>query len=226
MKFDPAKHWNESYLRHVNEEESSNYSKDKESLFPRNSIICDFGGSNGRDSLYFLEKGHSVYLFDIADLAIKQAKEKAESKGFKDKFIAQVIDASKENVPVQDNFFDVFYARLSLHYFKPGRTIELLNNVFRVLKKGGTAYIVIKSPKDEKELTWLKSQSKEVSTSVYNKNGLIQTRYTKEQYKDFLKKAKIKDFEIGDYIEDFTNQKTYVKSGAEKLLYIEIIIKK
>lgn len=226
MKFDLAKHWNESFLRHADENEVSNYAKDKEDLFPHNSIVCDFGGSNGRDSLYFLGEGHIVYLFDIADLAIKQAKEKAKFKGFKNKFIAQVVDACKENIPVQNDFFDVFYARLSLHYFKPDRTIELLKDIFRVLKKGGTAYIAVKSPEDKKELNWLKSQSEEVGDGIYNKNGLIQTRFTKKQYEKFLEKAGIKKYKIKDYTENFTSQKTYVKSGAEKLLYIEIIIRK
>lgn len=226
MKFDPIQHWNASFLRHIDETEASNYAKDKEGLFPCNSIVCDFGGSNGRDSMYFLNKGHTVYLFDIADLAIKQAEEKARLKGLKEKLTAQVIDANKENIPVQNNFFDIFYSRLSIHYFYQERTVEILKDIFRVLKKGGTAYIVVKSPKDEKELSWLKSQSKEICNGIYNKNGLIQTRYTKEQYKEFLKKAGIKDYKIRDYIENFISQKTYVKSSAEKLLYIEIIIKK
>jgi len=227
MKFDSANHWNASCLRHPNDRDASNYAKDKEDLFPRNSVICDFGCSDGVDSLYFLKKGHNVHLFDVADLALKRAEENIKRyKEFENKFTTQVIDASEENIPIQDSFFDIFYARLSVHYFKPDRTIEVLKDIFRVLKKGGTAYIVVKSPKDKKELGWLKSQSKEISPGVYDKSGLIQTRYTKEQYKEFLKKAGIIDYEIGDYIENFTNQKTYVKSGAEKLLYIEIIIKK
>jgi ubiquinone/menaquinone biosynthesis C-methylase UbiE len=225
MKFDAAQHWNKSHLRHP-DREPSNYAKDKEKHFPRNSIVCDFGGSDGVDSIYFIEKGHKVYLFDIANLALKQAEKNAESKGIKDNLNTKVVDASKENIPIKDNFFDVVYSRLSIHYFKPNRTVEVLKDIFRVLKKGGIAYTVVKSSKDEKELSWLKSQSKEVSDGVYNNNGLIQTRYTKEQYKEFFKKTGITDYEIGDYIENFTSQKTYVKSGAEKLLYIEIIIKK
>lgn len=226
MKFDSAKHWNESCLRHLKDREASNYAKDKERLFPRNSIVCDFGGSDGTDSLYFLEKGHSVYLFDVADLALNRAEEKVKSKGLENKFSTEIIDASKDNIPTQDNFFDVVYSRLSIHYFYQERTVEILKDIFRVLRKGGIAYIVVKSPKDKKELGWLKSQSKEIGDGIYNKNGLIQTRYTEKQYKQILKKTGIKDYKIGDYIENFTSQKTYVKSGAEKLLYIEVIIKK
>lgn len=226
MKFDSAKHWNESCFRHPKDRESSNYAKDKESLFPRNSIVCDFGGNDGTDSLYFLGKEHSVYLFDIADLALKRAEEKVKSKGLESKFSTKIIDASKDDLPIQDGFFDIVYSRLSIHYFYQERTVEILKDIFRVLKKGGAAYIVVKSPKDEKELSWLKSQSKKVGDGIYNKNGLIQTRYTEEQYKEILKKTGIKDYKIRDYIENFTSQKTYVKSGADKLLYIEIIIKK
>lgn len=225
MKFDAAQHWNESHLRHP-DREPSNYAKDKEKHFPRNSIVCDFGGSDGVDSIYFIEKEHKVYLFDIANLALKQAERKAESKGIKDNLTTKIVNANKDNIPIKDNFFDVVYSRLSLHYFYQDRIIEVLKDIYRVLKKDGTAYIVVKSHKDKRELNWLKSQSKEVSDGVYNNNGLIQTRFTKKQYQTILKNAGIKNFRVGDYTETFKSQKTYVKSGADKLLYIEIIIKK
>lgn len=82
------------------------------------------------------------------------------------------------------------------------------------------------SPEDKKEMEWLESNDEKIEEGIYSEGGLIKTRFTKEQYKLILAKAGIKNFEIGDYIEEFGKQKVFVKSKAEKLLYIEIIIKK
>ena len=88
--FDSKEHWNKSHLAHPKDRKASNYAVDKEKNSPRNSMICDLGGGDGTDSLYFIEKGHEVYLFDVANLALKRAEEKAkeasQSMGIKDLF--------------------------------------------------------------------------------------------------------------------------------------------
>lgn len=226
MKFDVANFWNQQHLKN-GDKQPSDYAKDKEKFFPANSIVCDLGGGDGVDSIYFLEKGHQVYLFDIANLALKKAEEKAKSIGLKDKLMTEVVDLNKDKIPASDDFFDVVYSRLSLHYFYQDRTTEILKDIYRVLKTGGVASIVVKSPEDKEERDWFESHYKKLEPGIYsNDNGLIRTRFTKEQYQSILEKTEIKNFEIKDYTETFGDQKIYVKCGADKLLYIEIIIKK
>lgn len=226
MKFDSKEHWNKSHLAHPKDREPSNYAIDKEKLFPRNSIVCDLGGGDGTDSLYFIGKGHKVYLFDVADLALKRAEEKAKEKGIENSLITKTIDLGKDKIPAEDNFFDILYSRLSLHYFYQDRMVEIFKDIFRVLKLNGTAYIAVKSPEDKKEMEWLESNNQKLEEGIYSENGLIKTRFAKEQYKEMLEKAGIRNFEIHNYTEKFGDQKIFVKSKADKLLYIEIIIKK
>lgn len=224
--FDSQKHWNKSHLGHPKDRQPSNYAKDKETSFPKNSIICDLGGGDGTDSIYFVEKGHQVYLCDIADQALKAAEEKAQSRRFENKLTTKILDLGKDGIPTDDSFFDIVYTRLSLHYFYPDRTAEILKDINRVLKLTGTAYIAIKSPDDKDEMKWLESNNEKLEEGIYSEDGLIKTRYTKDQYRNLLKKAGIKNFKIGDYTENFGDQKIFVKSKADKLMYIEIIIKK
>jgi len=224
--FDSQKHWNKSHLSHLKDRQPSNYAKDKEISFPRNSIICDLGGGDGTDSIYFIEKEHKVYLFDIADQALNLAKEKAEAKGFGDKLTIQTLDLGKNNIPANNNFFEIVYARLSLHYFYTERMTEILKDIYRVLKPQGAAYLVVKSPEDKVEMAWLEGNNEKLGEGIYSENGWIKTRYTKDQYRLMLKKAGIKNFEVGDYTETFGEDKIFIKSKAEKLLYIEIIFKK
>lgn len=226
MTYDVAKHWDKSHFNHPKDREASNYAKDKEKLFPRNSIVCDLGGGDGIDSAFFIEKGHQVYLFDISEIALKRAQENPKLYGLKNKLITKKIDLNKDKIPTPDNLFDVVYARLSLHYFYQNRMIEIFKDIYRVLKKGGIAYIVVKSPDDKNETKWTESHGKKIKPGIYSENGLIKTRFTKKQYQSILIKAKINSYKILDYTEEFGNQKTYVKSQADKLLYNEIIINK
>ena len=226
MVFNSQEHWNKSHLNHPKDRQPSNFAKDKEKLFRRHSIICDLGGGDGTDSLYFVGKGHNAYLLDIANLALKRAEEKARAKGFEKSLVTTPIDLGKDKIPYENNFFDVVYSRLSLHYFYQERMVEIFKDIYRVLKVGGIVYIVIKSPEDKKEMEWLESHDEKLEDGIYSENGLIKTRFTKEQYRSMLQEADIKNFEIKDYTEEFGKQKIFVKSKAEKLLYIEIIIKK
>jgi ubiquinone/menaquinone biosynthesis C-methylase UbiE len=226
MKSNLKSHWDISHEKHPERLEPSNYAVDKEKFFPRNSIVCDLGGGDGADSLYFLKNGHKVYLFDISDIALDRAKEKVAKFGLGDKLMTSLVDLNSALIPSEDSFFDVLYARLSLHYFDQERTAEILKDVYRVLKSGGTAFIAVKSPKDEKEMKWLENNNQKIGNGIYSEDGLIKSRFSEDQYKTILGKAGIKNFKINDYEEIFGDKKVYVKSGADKLQYLEIVINK
>jgi ubiquinone/menaquinone biosynthesis C-methylase UbiE len=226
MEFETQEHWNKSHLKHPKDRQPSDYAKDKEKYFPHGSVVCDLGGGDGTDSIYFLEKGYQVYLYDVADLALKRAEKRAELKGLENHLITKAINLENDAIPTEDNFFDVLYARLSLHYFYKDRVIEIFKDIYRVLKEKGTSYIVVKSPNDKNEMKWLESNSEKLGGGIYNENGLIKTRLTKDQYRAMLVNAGIADFKINDYIEKFGEQKIFVKSKAEELLYTEITIQK
>ncbi len=226
MAFDPQKHWNESHLRHPKDREPSDYAKDRGKYFPRGSTICDLGGGDGIDSLYFISKGHKVYLFDISNLALERAKERVREKGYENRLFTESLDLTKDRLPTEDNFFDVLFARLSLHYFYQDRMVEIFKDIYRVLKEDGTAYIAVKSPDDKTEMKWLEDNNKKLGEGIYSENGLVKTRFTKEKYTSILKEAGITNFEMNDYTENFGGQRIFVKSKAKKLLYIEVIIRK
>ena len=227
MKFDAESHWNKSHEGHPQNRPSSKYGIEKEKLYPRNSIICDLGGGDGTDSLHFLRKGHTVFLYDISKSALKMAIQKAGREGLESKLKTFQMDLAKGKIPIQENIFDVLYSRLSLHYFYQDKTIEILKEVHRVLKDSGIAYIAVKSPKDIKEMQFLRNNSREIDKGVFVDNeGMTKSRFTKEQYKEMLKKADIANFEINEYTEHFGKQRIYIKSKADYLQYLELVIRK
>lgn len=224
--FDARGHWNKSHLNHPRNRDASAYAKDKERSFPKNSVICDLGGGDGTDSFYFLQSGHKVHLFDISNFALSVAIERAREYNLEKNLIANQLDLSKDDISLKDKSVDIVYSRLALHFFSLARTADIFKEIFRVLKENGVAYVVVKSPEDQKEMKWLRENSEQLEGGIFSENGLIKTRFTKEQYEKLLEGIGIKNFKVGDYIEKFGEQKVFVKSKADEFLYIEIIIKK
>lgn len=227
MTFDAESHWDKSHENHPIDRLPSNYGIEKEKLFPRNSVVCDLGGGDGTDSLHFIRNGHSVFLYDISNSALEKAHQKASGEEFESKLETFQIDLAKDRIPSPDNFFDVLYSRLSIHYFTQERTIEILKEINRVLKDNGTAYVVVKSPEDTEEMNFLRDNSREIEEGTFiDDEGMTKTRFDRKQYKEILEKAGIANFEINNYTEHFGKQRIYVKSKTDSLLYLELVIRK
>jgi len=187
-------HWDNSHEKHPERLESSAYAVDKEKSFPRNSVVCDLGGGDGADSLHFLKSGHKVYLFDISEVALEKATEKVAKFGLGDELVTSLVNLNSMLIPTEDNFFDVLYSRLSLHYFDKDRTTEILKDIYRVLKPGGIAFIAVKSPKDKKEMEWLENNNQKIGDGLYSEDGLLKSRFSEMQYKTILEKSGINNF--------------------------------
>jgi SAM-dependent methyltransferase len=84
-----------------------------------NSNILDIGFGNGNEIIYLSEK-YNTYGIDIKTIN-------------SDKFI-QINQDIRKVFPFQDNFFDVIYARLSLHYFTESELNSIFSEIKRVLK--------------------------------------------------------------------------------------------
>ncbi len=216
--------WNKSHLGIPKDKSVSAYALEKEAEFPRNSTVLDLGGGTGVDAVYFAEKGHNVTLADISPLALEVAKEKAKNKDVNIK--TEQVNIGKDPLPFEDSTFDIVYSRLVLHYFDKSTTSAIFSEINRILKKSGIAYITIKSPDDEKEMEYLKSNASEIEENVFLEEGDIKSRYSIEQLENILKEAGIENFEVIEYEEDLHGRVDKVKSGNKVLLLNEISWKK
>lgn len=223
---DQQKIWNESSKTIPLDKDPSAYAIEKEKLFPKSSVVCDLGGGTGVDSIYFLQKGHSVILMDISDYGLEVARNNAERLGFINKLTLIQTDLSKGELPIGSNSCDVVYSRLSLHYFYPEELTNIFREINRILKVDGVAYITIKSPKDEREMSFLRKTAKELEPDVFDNNGQVKARYSAPKLKEMMGAAGIEKFEIRDYMESFLGRTDRVKSGSDKLILLEIIVTK
>ena len=117
-------YWN-SYYQNINRQEPSSFAVYIEKKLRTGSHILELGCGNGRDSLFFLEKGHNVIAVDGSDFAINELNR-------------STID-NKNALFICDNFvkcntvfqmkYDCIYSRFTLHAITEEQENELLYKV-------------------------------------------------------------------------------------------------
>lgn len=218
-------YWNQSQLRVPKDKNNSTYVQGIEKFFKPGGLICDLGGGIGTESIYLLSKGHNVVLIEISDLGIKTFNERAEFLGYSGHFKTVQKDYSDGIIPLENGSVDGVYSRLSLHYFSKEITIKLLREIFRILKPGGKAFITLKSPADEQEMEFLKRSAREIEPGVFLDEKITKSRYTLDQLRIMIDEAGIYG-SVSEITEELGVQKEVVKSGNEKFILNEVVLKK
>lgn len=221
-------YWNASTARIPDTKVPSRYAIEKQKLFPLGATVCDLGGGTGSDSLYFMSHGHNVTLIDIADDALAAASARAEVDGLQELLDVRQCDFSKASLPIEDNQFDVVYARLALHYFTADVLRGLISEIYRGLKPLGTAYFTCKSPDDVAEMAFLASVADEIEPGVFSHNGYLKTRFTAEQLRGVASSAGVRseNYSVRIYTEQLSTENDVVASGNTRFIVNEIILRK
>lgn len=201
----------------------SKYAEEREKFFPRGCIIVDVGGGIGSDAIYFLRKGHKVILLDISGFALKKAKERAYKEKLDKNLIVRQLDFGLHNIPIKDNTVDVVYSRISLNYFGSKHTAKLFSDIYKMLRKGGKAYLTFRSSEDKEDMDYLKNVASVYEPNVFIVNGQLLSRFSQEQLKDILIKAGIPNFSVNPYVEEIIAKSENLR---ESLLVNEVVFEK
>lgn len=99
--------------------------------------VLDAGCGGGRNLIYFLRNGYEVYGIDPNPNAIsvvKQLSQTLSHTNSRDNFAI----ASAENLPFDDNYFDLVISSAVLHFANnPDHFDSMIHSMWRVLKPGG-----------------------------------------------------------------------------------------
>ena len=106
----------------------------KKEYVPESGKFLELGCGAGETALWFAEKGYETYGVDISPTAIEWAREKAAEQNLKADFRVENV---VESLSYEDNYFDLILDAHCLHRIIGEDRADLLNHVYRVLKKGG-----------------------------------------------------------------------------------------
>ena len=142
-------YWNEFYSNNPAsiDNKPSEFAKyiESEFLVERNpSHILELGCGNGRDSLFFLSKGHRVTAIDASDVAIEMLNRIISGDN-----ALFVCDDFVSSEALRQMKYDCIYSRFTLHAISEEQEDELLENLRYSLKGNGIQAIEARTTNDE-----------------------------------------------------------------------------
>lgn len=152
--------------------------------FSRDGKILDLGCGAGRHLKFLAENGYKAYGCDYSSNGIEASKYLLDTYALS----AELEVASVDNLPYEDNFFDGIIS-CGVLYYNPKDIIEKsAQEIYRVLKKGHKAYIVIRSLEDYRYQNAIKKTKYEVvinetdeSKHAFKENGMNMYFFDKEE---------------------------------------------
>lgn len=103
----------------------------------RGKRVLEIGVGLGADHQKFAEAGAELYGIDLTERAISNTKKRLEIFKLQSKLFA----ADAERLLFEDDFFDIVYSWGVIHHSPD--TPNVVNQIFRVLKRGGEARVMI-----------------------------------------------------------------------------------
>ncbi|MCT7983860.1 class I SAM-dependent methyltransferase [Laspinema sp. A4] len=102
-------------------------------LHPQSKIL-DLCCGSGQATAYLVQSSQNVTGLDASPLSLNRARNNVPE--------ASYIEAFAENIPIGDGEFDLVHTSAALHEMDPEQLRQILQEVYRVLKPGGTFAIV------------------------------------------------------------------------------------
>lgn len=110
--------------------------------------IVELGAGHGRDTLYFAERGFSVLAADFSTVGLGQLGERAEARGLTGRISTAVVDV-REPLPFAAGSADAVFAHMLLCMELSTRRIEeLIDEVRRTLRPGGSLVYTVRHTGD------------------------------------------------------------------------------
>lgn len=110
-------------------------------LLEPGSLVLDVGCGAGVKSKYLINRGLKVVGIDFSEKMIEIARREVPEGEFR------VMDV-KETRSLEEDFNGIFLQAVLLH-LKKNEIVDILQNLFGKLKKGGYVYIAVKEKKPE-----------------------------------------------------------------------------
>ena len=161
--------------------------------------LLEVGVGAGSDFLQWVRAGTKAYGIDLTDEAVQHVKHRLSLYGLE---AEQIITADSENLPFEDDTFDIVYSWGVIHHTPD--TEKAMKEIIRVCKPGGKCKVMIYHRKSLLAwFFWIKHALLKmkpwlsVADILWNHMESIGTKaYTKYEVEQMLKTEKIKNVRI------------------------------
>lgn len=153
---DNTAYWNQYYKNRVCSLEPSPFARYVATLVESGRDMVELGCGNGRDAVFFADRGLHITALDMSQEAITQL----QSRGIPN---AQFLCGDFVNSDIhQPGSYNYAYSRFTIHSINRNQEQVLLGNLFRGLRPGGKLFIEVRGVNDP-----LFGKGKQVERNAY-----------------------------------------------------------
>ncbi|WCF07925.1 class I SAM-dependent methyltransferase [Paenibacillus thiaminolyticus] len=113
---------------------------------PGQTKILDLGCGTGRHVIFLAQEGYDVTGIDFSRPGLDFTKHALAELGLQ----ANLIEGSITQLPFPDNYFDGIVSFAVIYYFLSEDIDCIIQEIYRTLKPGGKAFIVVRSTADRR----------------------------------------------------------------------------
>lgn len=149
---------------------------------PINKRILDCGAGGPDPKLaFFYENGFEAYGIDISEDQIKESDDFCKKNDIK----LKIIKGDMRNIPFESKFFGYVYSYLSMVHLSKNGTAQAINEIHRVLMKGGLCYINFLS-KDDRGFDEKEENKPGEIISKHGNEEFVHSYYNDDEPEDFF----------------------------------------
>jgi len=182
--------------------------------------ILDAGCGHGRHIIYFSEQGYDVYGVDVSETAIEIANKWLSSIGLKGKaMVGNLI-----NLSFEPEFFDVVISFGVLDHVMFSEAKKIIEEIKRVLTKGGYAYITLRSTEDSEFGRGKKVDHNTFTLERGYEKDMIQHYFDLEEIKELFQGFKIFVIELHEdkFPKSYSIDKAFLQSSQGIKKYVDL----
>ena len=113
---------------------------------PENGVILDYGCGSGNNSVFFMQKGYSVFGVDVAPSFKKLVEKNLELNNINGSNLANfsLIDPDTTSLAFPDNYFDLILSNQVLYYLPTEQHLKkVCIELKRILRPGGFVFFTM-----------------------------------------------------------------------------------
>lgn len=147
--------------------------------------ILDLGCGAGRHAVLLAKEGFQVAALDVSGTALKTLDSRLKAESINNVLI---IEHEMGELPFIEDYFDGIVSTNVLHHGKSVEIKKTIDEFYRVMKPGASAFLIALSSSDFRKGTGSKLELNTYVFTTGEERGIIHHFFTKQELQSFLRK--------------------------------------